>query len=74
VLFLEQSLRSRGCLYNFVLTNISRPRALTVLLWGTFVSRYIDIVDVTVGTMKNGVVDRAMRELRLLIEIVGGLG
>jgi hypothetical protein len=36
------------------------------------VSRCIDIVDVTVGTMKNGVVDGAMRELWLLIIIVGG--
>jgi hypothetical protein len=33
------------------------------------VSRCIDIVDVT---MKNGVVDGAMRELWLLIVIVGG--
>ena len=73
MLFLEQSLHSR-CLYNYVLTKITRPRALTVLLWGTFVSRYIDMVDVTVGTMRNDVVYGAMRELRLLIEIVGGLG
>jgi hypothetical protein len=62
VLFLEQSLHSR-CLQSFVLTKITRPRATTVLLWGTFVSRYIDIVDVTVGTMKNVVVDGAVREL-----------
>ena len=46
--------------------------ALTVLLWGTFVSRDIDIVDITVGTMKNGVIDGAMRELWLLIVIVEG--
>jgi hypothetical protein len=32
------------------------------------------MVDVTVGTMRNDVVYGAMRELRLLIEIVGGLG
>jgi hypothetical protein len=35
-------------------------------------SRCIEIVDVTVGTMKNGVVDGAMRERWLLIVIVGG--
>jgi hypothetical protein len=34
--------------------------------------RCIEIVDVIVGTMKNRVVDGAMRELWLLIMIVGG--
>jgi hypothetical protein len=35
------------------------------------VLRYIDIVDVTVGTMKNDAVGGAMRELWLLIVIDG---
>jgi hypothetical protein len=42
--------------------------ALTVLLWGTFVLRDIDIVDVTFGTMKDG----AKGEPWLLIVIIGG--
>ena len=43
--------------------------ALIVLLWGTLVLRYIDIVDITVGTIKNGVVDEAYREFWLLIVV-----
>jgi hypothetical protein len=46
--------------------------ALTVLLLGAFVSRYFDIVDVTVGTMKDGIIDGAMKELWLLMVTVGG--
>ena len=34
-------------------------------------SRNVDIVDITVGTIKNGVVDDAVRELWLFIVIVG---
>ena len=33
--------------------------------------RYFDIVDVTVGTMKDGIVDGAMKELWLLMVMVG---
>ena len=34
-------------------------------------SRDVDIVDITVGTIKDGVVDDAVRELWLFIVIVG---
>ena len=45
--------------------------ALVVLLWGIFMSRVVDIVDIIVGTIKDGVVDDAVRELWLFIVIVG---